>query len=115
MEQNSSGPQAVSSGKNMHRPAKQVLVVHPTPSSQSAWSQHSAQSPPQHFSGLLQLGAAAHVPSTVQMSFVQTSSSSQSSGPPHALLPPFVPALPAWLPPPVPAAGLPPMPLSLPL
>jgi hypothetical protein len=39
-EQTSSGWQASSFGKYMHWPAKQVLVVHEMPSSQSASSQH---------------------------------------------------------------------------
>jgi hypothetical protein len=61
-EQNSAGPQAASFGTNMHLPAKQVLTVQPTPSSQSASSQHSSQSPLQHFSGAEQRGADAQVP-----------------------------------------------------
>jgi hypothetical protein len=88
MEQNSSGPQAASFGTNMHLPAKHVLVVQPTESSQSMSSQHSAQSPLQHISGPLHLGADAHTPCVVQKSFVQLSLSLQSSGPPQ------LPALP---------------------
>ena len=109
-EQASSGPQAASFGTNMHLPAKQVFTVQPTPSSQSVFSQHSAQSPSQHFCGPLHLAAEAQLPSIVQKSLVQVSLSLQSSGPPQVLgLPPVeLPALavvPALLPP---VAGLPP-------
>jgi hypothetical protein len=114
-EQNSSGPQAASFGTNMHLPAKQVLVVQPTASSQSASSQHPAQSPLQHFSGALHLGADAQEPCVVQKSFVQLSLSLQSSGPLQVLAPPptALPAVlvaPALLLPPV--VGLPPFELA---
>jgi membrane-associated phospholipid phosphatase len=82
-EQISSAAQALSSGRFMHRPAKQVLLVQPTPSSQSSSLQHSSQSPLQHLSGPVHFAAAAQTPSTVQKSFVHRSPSLQSWGPTH--------------------------------
>lgn len=96
VEQYSEAAQEASLGTNMHCPAKQVLVVQLTPSSQSASSQHCAHSPVQHFSEPGQRGDASHVPSGLQRSRVQTFLSSQSSGPLHDLLtlpPAPVPAL----------------------
>jgi hypothetical protein len=118
-EQNSSEAQAASSGKNMHWPAKQVLVVQATPSSQSWSSQHSSQSPPQHLSDAAHLGAVAQVPSMLHASTVHASPSSQSSGPSQRIVPPAAPPPPPLLlaPPlllPVAAApALPPLPLLL--
>jgi hypothetical protein len=83
-EQYSEAAHWVSSGTNMHCPEKQVFMVQPTPSSQSASLQHCAQSPPQHLSLPVHLGAASHVPSALQRSVVHTFLSSQSSGPPQA-------------------------------
>jgi hypothetical protein len=86
----------VSSGTNMHWFEKHVFVVQAMPSSQSASSQHSAQSPPQHFSVPKHLGEALQVPSALQRSMVQLSLSLQSSGPPHAVpVPAPVPIVPA--------------------
>src|SRR5688572_25691903 len=85
----------------MHRPAKQVLVVQATPSSQSACSQHSLQSPSQHCAGAAHLATIAQVPSRLHASVVHTSPSSQSSGPSQRVvlpLPPFVLAPPLPLP-----------------
>jgi hypothetical protein len=80
----------------MHCPEKQVFTVHSTPSSQSLLSQHSAQSPPQHFLPSVQVGEASQVPSALQRSVVHGSLSAQSSGPAQALpVPAPVPTLPA--------------------
>jgi hypothetical protein len=114
-EQASPARHLPSSGMNMHWPAKQVFVVHATPSSQSESSQQPAQSPSQQRCGPEHLGAASHLPSVVQKSLVQASPSSQSCGPTQrgrvsATPPPEPPAL---LPPLVAPAELPPVELSL--
>jgi hypothetical protein len=85
-----------------------MLFVQLTPSSQSACSQHSAQSPPaQHFSLPAHMGGASHMPSALQRSLVQASLSLQSSGPPQGTpVPAAFPTLP------LPPAAEPPLPPS---
>ena len=58
VEQYSEAAHEASLGTNMHCPAKHVLVVQLTPSSQSASLQHCAHSPVQHFSVPGHLGDA---------------------------------------------------------
>ena len=115
-------------GTNMHWPEKHVLLVQLRPSSQSVFSQHWAQSPPQHLSEPGHLGEASQVPSGLQRSVVQMFPSSQSSGPlqvalalapaPASGLPPLLllslpPVLvaPAWLPVSLAVKASPPQPL----
>jgi hypothetical protein len=116
-EQYWAGSHFVSSGTYMHCPEKQVGLVQLAPAVQSLSSQHSAQSPPQHFSVPAHLGAVSQVPSALHRSTVHGSLSLQSSGPAQcALLLAPLPS-PAALPesPPLPVLPAVPLPAMSPL